>query len=74
MIVSYDLASARVEIEDIADESRLKVAIYGEAFFFADAQPGVLVVGYDPAPEEEDLVVTLVEIAPRRWCVAAKMA
>ena len=72
MIITYDLASGRAEIEDLADESRLQVTVYGEAAFMMDAQPGVLVGGYDPADAEADLVVTLVEIAPRRWCVAAR--
>ena len=73
MIITYDLASGRVEIEDLADESRLQVTIYGEAAFMLDAQQGVLVVGYDTADDEDDLAVTLVEIASRRWCAAARV-
>lgn len=73
MIISFDLASGRAEIEDHADESRLQLSIYGEVLFYLDAIHGALVLGYEAVEGEEHMVVTFAEIGPRRWVVAARL-
>lgn len=73
MIISFDLAAGRVEVEDHADESRLQLSIYGEVLFYLDAIRGALVVGYIPVEDEEQMIASLVEIGPRSWVVTARL-
>lgn len=68
MIVNYDHHAKRAEVEDARNPQHLEVNVYADILLFLDVHTGVIVIGWEPV-EEEPGDVSLMQVAPRRWCV-----